>query len=204
MLYRYYALTSLADSLLEGNQNFLEKLVTERLEELGRVFLKEKVKEVVGFDLVRRGKRAFTTEGVSELRRLRNDLVGGTPFAAKSGFVGRGLRDVASGFNAEVNRAETEVVGSDVRRGVVDRLENALLGEKPEHDRGQRQTFSQSRQKWLDAKWRHDWRSQPRDAGGKWKPGRLKHPYMTVGARKIRGKRRAAARKAARQAYSED
>lgn len=204
MLYRYYALTSLADSLLDGTENILEKLVTDRLEQLGRVFIKQKVKEVVGFDLIRRGQRAYTTGGVSELRRGRNSFVSGSSFSARSGFIGRGLRDVASGFNTEVNRAETEVVGSDVRRGVVDRIEHALLGDKPDKEPGQGQTFSASRQQWLDAAWRHDWRSQPRDPEGRWKAGRLKHPFMTQGARKLRSKRRAAVRKTVREAFRDD
>lgn len=205
MLYRYYALTSLADELLLGEENWLEKLVTERLQEEGRVWLKEKIKEFTGFDLVRRLQRGYTTGGASEFRRARNSFLNGSSLSARSGFIGRGLRDIASGFETEINRAETEVVGSDVRRAVVDRMEHALLGDKPNQDAGQREqpTWQNSRQKWLDAAWRHDWRSQPRDPTGRWIPGRLKHPYMTRGARKIRSKRRATARKAARQFYSE-
>jgi hypothetical protein len=206
MLYRYYALTALADQLLDGEGNWLEKLVTDRLEQVGRVWLKEKVNELAGFDLARRTKRAYATGGLSEIRRFRNSWLSGGALSARSGFVGRGLRDIASGFNTEINRKETEVLGSDVRRAVVDRMENALLGEKPDKDQAgrQQQTWSGSRQKWLDAKWRHTWESQPRDPQGQWKPGRLKHPYMSKGARKIRTKRRAVARQAAKQGYSED
>jgi hypothetical protein len=207
MIYRYYALTSLSDALLTGEGNFLEKLVTNRLEEVGRVWVKQKIAEATGFDFVRRTKRAYTTGGFSEFRRARNRLLAGSSFSARSGFIGRGLRDIASGFNTEINRVETEVVGSDIRRAVVDRMENALLGDKDEEQgSGERsgKNFSSSRQRWLDAPWRHNWESQPRDPHGRWKPGRLKHPYMTKGARKIRAKRRAVARKSARESYSED
>jgi len=201
MLYRYYALTSLADSLLGGEQNFLENMITERLEQLGRVWLKEKVNDLVGHDLARRMKRGYTTGGVSEIRRARNTWLGGTAMSARSGIIGRSLRAVSSGFETEVNRRETEVVGSDFRRGVVDRIEHALLGEKPDAERGKQKSWSSSRQQWLDADWRHDWRSQPRDPQGRWSVGRLKHPYMTQGARKIRRQRIAAARKAVKEAW---
>lgn len=205
MLYRYYALTSLADQLLLGEANWLENLVTDRLEQVGRVWLKERVKEFTGFDLARRLNRGYATGGLSEIRRARNNFLSGSSLSARSGFIGRALRGAASGFETEINRKETEIVGSDVRRAVVDRMEHALLGDKPERrDPGERQGWSTSRQQWLDAAWRHNWESQPRDPQGQWKPGRLKHPYMTKGARKIRAKRRAVARKAARQFYSED
>jgi len=201
MLYNYYALSSLSDALLKGDQNFLEKLVTDRLEQVGRVWIKQKIFELSGVDLVRRTKRAITSQGISELRRARNSWLSGGSLSARSGFIGRALRSAASGFETEVNRRETEVVGSAARRAVVDRMEHALLGDKPETDRRKQQNWSGSRQQWLDAAWRHDWRSQPRDPQGRWTPGRLKHPYMTRGARKIRGKRRAAARNAAREAW---
>jgi hypothetical protein len=213
MIYRYYALASLSDSLLIGEGNFLEKLVTDRLEEFGRVWLKQKVAEATGFDFLRRTKRAYTTGGMSEIRRARNRLLAGSSLAARSGFIGRGLRDIASGFNTEINRVETEVVGSDVRRAVVDRMEHALVGD--EQDRGNGtgtggrsgQSWSSARQEWLkanDAPWRHNWESQPRDPHGRWKAGRLKHPYMTKGARKIRTKRRIIARNAARESWRDN
>ena len=204
MLYSYYGLSSLADTLLSGESNFLEKMITERLEEVGRVWLKEKVDELVGHDLARRMKRGYTTGGLSEIRRLKNSALGGGAFSARSGFIGRTSRAITSGFETEVNRRETEIVGSDFRRGVVDRMENALLGEKPDTERRNQQTWSGSRQQWLDAGWRHDWRSQPRDPKGRWTQGRLKHPYMTQGARRIRRQRIAAARKAVKELWREE
>ena len=205
MLYTYYLLTSLSDALIGGEENFLENMVTERLHEVGKVWLKEKVADLLGHDFARRAKRGYTTGGLSEVRRLRNRWLGGTVMSARSGFVGRTLRGFSSGFESEFNRRETEVAGSDVRRAVVDRIEHALLGDKHEaadtDQQGTKRSWTRSREQWLDAEWRHDWRSQPRDPHGRWSPGRLKHPYMTKGARRIRRQRIAAARKAVHEAF---
>ena len=46
--------------------------------------------------------------------------------------------------------------------------------------------WAYSRQDWLDNKWRHDWRSQPRNALGEWIPGRLDHIAQAL---KWRGKK---------------
>ena len=209
MLYSYYALSSLADSLLEGEGNLLEKLVTDRIQEVGKLWLKEKVDQVVGHDFARRVKRGWTTGGMSEVRRLRNSWLGGSAFSARSGIVGRTMRAFDTGFISEFNRRETKVSGSDVRRAVVDRIEAALFGEGhgagstegQESNQGKRRNWSGSRQQWLNAAWRHDWRSQPRDFYGRWSPGRLNHPYMSKGARRIRRQRIAAARKTVHETF---
>jgi len=36
-----------------------------------------------------------------------------------------------------------------------------------------RSEWASSREDWLGNQWKHDWRSQPRNALGKWIPGRL-------------------------------
>ena len=180
----------------------LENLVTKRLEEVGKLWLKEKVADVVGHDFARRLKRGYTTSGLSEVRRLKNTALGGSAFSARSGVVGRTLRGFQTGFESEFNRRETQVAGSDVRRAIVDRMEHAFFGDRQSNaDKAASSNFKRSRQQWLDEAWRHNWRSQPRDWHGRWTPGRLKHPYMTKGARRIRAKRRSAARKAVREAF---
>ena len=183
----------------------------ERVEEIGKVWIKEKVDEATGIDLARRVKRAYSTEGLSEVRRLRNSLLGGSALSARSGVVGRVLRAFSSGFETEFNRLETSIAGSDIRRAVIDRVEHYLGGSKhaaddkdKDKEQGGKKSWRQSREEWLDSAWRHNWRSQPRDAHGRWTPGRLKHPYMTQGARKIRRKRRAAVRKAVHEAFTRD
>jgi hypothetical protein len=74
-----------------------------------------------------------------------------------------------------------------------------------------RTDWATSRQDWLDNKWFHDWRSQPRDARGRWIPGRLqwindelKYPGTRPGRRKLKKLRarrlgRRVGRRAARQ-----
>lgn len=70
----------------------------------------------------------------------------------------------------------------------------------------QRGGWAKSRQEWLDEGWRHDWRSQPRDAKGRWVAGRLDYPLQKkLGVsrrgrkiRRFRKKYRAAGRSAAR------
>jgi hypothetical protein len=43
-----------------------------------------------------------------------------------------------------------------------------------------RSGWAHSRQDWLNNKWRHDWRSQPRDRIGRWVPGRLDYPVLNA------------------------
>jgi hypothetical protein len=46
-----------------------------------------------------------------------------------------------------------------------------------------RTDWATSRDDWLDNRWRHDWRSQPRDARGRWIPGRLQTWYVSTSMR---------------------
>jgi len=61
-------------------------------------------------------------------------------------------------------------------------------------------TWALTREDWLENKWRHDWRSQPRDpATGRWLPGRLEYidPNLRYrGTRAGRSKRRKERRRA--------
>jgi len=76
-----------------------------------------------------------------------------------------------------------------------------------------RSNWATSRDDWLDNKWKHDWRSQPRDVMGKWVPGRLTYidanlmykgksvGRRTKRRRKLRRAARLRGRKAARSAF---
>ena len=76
-----------------------------------------------------------------------------------------------------------------------------------------RSNWATSRDDWLDNKWRHDWRSQPRNALGQWIPGRLttaaaalqykgkKIGRRTKRRRKLRRLSRLRGRKAAKMAF---
>jgi hypothetical protein len=54
-----------------------------------------------------------------------------------------------------------------------------------------RSNWARGRDDWLDNKWKHDWRSQPRDALGKWVPGRLTYTESQL---QYKGKTRAGRR----------
>lgn len=170
-------LSALAGSLVVGTDNSLEKLVMEKIEKMGEEFLKEAITHFTpGLNIVDRTKAAFRSAGKSELENARRNWLQGVSTVKAPG----------SGLS-----------------GTSERLEKAFFKDSKfqrpvgSSGGGGAKTWQGSRQQWLDAEWRHDWRSQPRDAEGRWKAGRLKHPYMTQGARSIRRKRRAAARKAA-------
>ena len=76
-----------------------------------------------------------------------------------------------------------------------------------------RSEWARSRSDWLDNHWKHDWRSQPRNAEGRWIPGRLdqielalqykgmKKGRKTKRRRKLRRAARMRGRKAAKQLF---
>ncbi len=79
----------------------------------------------------------------------------------------------------------------------------------------QRTAWARSRDDWLDNKWKHDWRSQPRNpVTGQWMPGRLdyadasmryrgsKAGRRTKRRRNLRRQARVKGRKAARQLFA--
>jgi hypothetical protein len=67
-----------------------------------------------------------------------------------------------------------------VRTDFIRGLQKQVLGKKRGNWRSKsawgRSEWAKGRDDWLDNHWRHDWRSQPRNALGKWIPGRL--PYI--------------------------
>lgn len=205
-MFGFGVLADLATSLISGGENNIEKLILEKLEHMGEEFLKEIANEMIpGVDLIGRGKSALQSRGMSEVNRLRSHWLSGT--ASGSSFMNSGKTAGMGGLQ----RLSVNVIGAE-QTDLAKKIQNAFFGgrdlqrtpgllDNTEHGG---KTWQGSRQQWLDAGWRHDWRSQPRDKHGRWLPGRLKHPYMTQGARRIRRQRRTAARKAAKQAYSEN
>src|SRR6185437_674263 len=89
---------------------------------------------------------------------------------------------------SEVSRLGEEVLGK-LRPGSVPYSSAVkkllgLLRQSPEagqqggsgpHGRWTHADWAKTRQDWLDNRWRHDWRSQPRDVEGRWVPGRLSY-----------------------------
>lgn len=168
-------LSKLATALINGDENLIEKLIEKKLEDLGE----DVIMQLVGGPLATamRVSKAVETGGASEFNRLRNQWLQGIkpPSLAGTGTIGR-------------------------LQKAFERNKHLLM--RPE---GKWQTWRKSRGEWLDESWRHDWRSQPRDPQtGEWVPGRLKHPYISKGARRLRLKRRKAAREMAKAALNND
>jgi hypothetical protein len=62
-----------------------------------------------------------------------------------------------------------------------------------------RSNWAKGRDDWLDNHWKHDWRSQPRDAMGKWVPGRLTYVQAQLQYKGKKAGRRTKRRRALRR-----
>ena len=62
-----------------------------------------------------------------------------------------------------------------------------------------RTDWATSREDWLDNRWLHDWRSQPRDVRGRWIPGRLQYIEQSMQYRGAKPGRRKLAKLRARR-----
>lgn len=144
-------LIKLATALVEGDDSLLVKLLTDKVEQLGRDLISDVIGATAfgaGLSATRRFGRAVETGGASELNRLRDQWLNTVRPARLPGL--RGLQKVLDYQNRP-------------RRTF----------------KWQRGGWARSRQEWLDEGWRHDWRSQPRDLRGRWIPGRLDYPLQT-------------------------
>ena len=177
----------LAAALVEGDDSIIEKIIEKKFEDLGEEF----IQQFLGgpLETVGRVERAIDTGGASEFDRFRNEWLSKvrppTSFPGLPGKILSKLQDAYNKSDRDIKRRWSTVWG--------------------------RTNWASSRQDWLDNRWRHDWRSQPRDVHGRWIPGRLdhiapalmysgKHVGRTVRTfRKKRRARRAAARKLARR-----
>jgi hypothetical protein len=121
---------------------------------------------------LQRVSRAIETGGKSELNRIRGQWLSSVTPAP---LPGQGM------FNRITNAFE----------------KNKQLLTRPE---GKWQKWSRSRQAWLDESYRHNWRTQPRDARGRWKVGRLRYPYVPKTVRRLNRAAKRAGRTVARQA----
>jgi hypothetical protein len=180
-LFNIGTLVNLGSALLKGDGNAIERMITNKIESMGQSFLEGFVSNITkpAFGLGGRVEAAIRTGGGSEIKKQREEFIHSMslPTSAPAG-----VRKAVG----TVNRFEQAF------------YRNAHLINRPE---GKHQIWSKSRQEWLDQSWKHDWRTQPRDVEGQWKVGRLRHPYVAKGARRIRRKRRATARKIVRQAW---
>jgi hypothetical protein len=167
------ALSKLGQALMHGDDNLISRLIENKLEDLGKDLLQDLLPSEPA--VIGRIGKAIETGGASEFLRARNAWLSSVTPAPLPG------------------------------QGLIGRIQNSFdknkhLLTRPE---GKWQKWSKSRQQWLDERYRHDWRTQPRDYHGRWKVGRLRSPYVGKQRRHLRTMRRRAARKMARQIMAE-
>ena len=152
-------------ALVEGDDNLIDKIVSDKLEKLGEQFLMQTLAGPFGGGGAARIADALQTGGLSEFNRLgENWLRGAVP--------GR------SQFESKIlNLLNT---GQNLRRRIHGQHSPRTAGAWTRTD------WAGSRDDWLDNHWKHDWRSQPRDERGRWVPGRL--DYIAVSLQ-YRGRR---------------
>lgn len=197
------ALVKLASALTSGDDNIIEKLIRDKIEDMGEDLIGQALSNVMPMaGAAQRALTALETGGVSEFARLRSQwlhsLIPSTSFPG-----GGALRRLQGAFEKNKHLLS--------RPGGIKLTWEGSGWDAPDvkwkrswSETGGHWKWSKSRQEWLDVSWRHDWRTQPRDPHGKWIPGRLRHPYISKGARRIRRARRKAAREAVKAAWTRD
>ena len=137
-------LASLATALINGDDNSLERLIVGKFEHMGEELLMQLMGQFVTSPSFQQ------IPFVQEYERTRQQFLNGltpTPLPA-----GQKVLNALQGLFA----AKTMGAGGPGKPA-----------------RWERTDWATSRQDWLDNRWRHDWRSQPRDVRGRWIPGRL-------------------------------
>lgn len=180
-------MTKLATALIDGDTSIIAKIIEKKFEDLGEDFIMQLLAGPLSN--ASRITTAIETGGGSEFDRFRNEWLSKIkPPSNMPGLPGKMFDKL---------RAAYDKSDKDIKRRW-----STVWG---------RTNWASSRQDWLDNRWRHDWRSQPRDVHGRWIPGRLetisaelmyrgKRPSRNVRTfRKKRRARRAAARKLAQQ-----
>jgi hypothetical protein len=152
-------IAKLVTALTSGDDNLLDKILHDKLDELGEEFLTKYLAGPFGGTDTRIAD-AIRTGGMSELEHLgQHFLSTGTP---------QPWQKIVSSAYAPLRRR--------------------MHGEHSLRSQAAwaRTDWASSRDDWLDNRWRHDWRSQPRDDRGRWIPGRLNAIYVPSGL-KYRG-----------------
>lgn len=171
-------LGQLAESLLKGEENLIEKIVGKKIEELGKGLINDLIKASPigsGVEVAKRLGEAILEGGPTEFKRARDQWLNAVQAPALTGS--------ASKLSVKLQKA-FQIAAKEQSR--------------PEQGHWK---WSKSRQSWLNEDWKHDWRSQPRDKIGRWLPGRLKTIYIAPKVKKVRSARRRAIRKQVRESF---
>lgn len=171
-------LGQLAASLLQGEGNFIAKMVGAQIESAGTNIIKDLISQSVGF----KAKKAGETLG--------NAILFGSPQEFK-----RARDQWLNAMN------EKPLTGSESK--LSEQIQKSFQIAAREQSRPEQGhwKWSKSRNDWLNEDWKHDWRSQPRDKLGRWIPGRLKHIYVSTSVKKSRSARRRAVRKQVKEMF---
>lgn len=157
--------------------NDIEALVQKKLENLGEEFLMEFIGGPFGagaaFGATQRISQAIGTGALGELAGL--------------------------GESAIRRALPAPLPGSSLLNKVQDALSRRGHGSRRSHAAWGRTDWATSRNDWLDNRWQHDWRSQPRDEHGRWVPGRLNYIEQAMQYRGSHAGRRKLSRLKARR-----
>ena len=176
-------LGQLVASLLQGGDNVVEKLVFEKIENLGRGVISDLIRNTplgAGMAFSERFVNTIETGGAKQFKRARDQWLNSLVKPVRGvGTANRLAKKIEIAFQ---KAAEEEYQKSS----------------KPKQGFWK---WSRSRQEWLNEDWRHDWRSQPRDLIGRWIPGRLNTIYISPRAKRVRSARRRAVRKQVKEMF---
>jgi hypothetical protein len=176
-----------------GDAGLLDKIIQSKLDNLGEDFIKKQLSNKFG---------AMPSLGLrphGDFDSLRRAWFTQMQGAASGKGGGNFLEKILSSVDNTRNSKGPPSRGRSGRRG---------------RERWAKTEWARSRQDWLDNKWKHDWRTQPRDAvTGRWLPGRLdqvaadlryqgsKAGRRTLRRRKLRRKARLSGRRAAKRLF---
>jgi hypothetical protein len=139
---------SLGEAMLSGKNNAVSNLIENKLQSLGQKMVTDMVGQVVT------APSFAQIPIISDFQRGRDQWLNA---------ILRPLQQLPGPLGTFANAAG---LGS---------YSQVPMGQRGAHagPAWQRTDWAASRQDWLDNKWKHDWRSQPRDILGRWMPGRL-------------------------------
>ena len=150
----------LIESLWQGEGGIVAQILVKKLERIGEDLIMDFIGGPMG--TAQRVSKAVRTGGQSEFDRTRDEFL-------------QGLKPKPLPYSGLINKAASF-------------FKAAGKGKRRRPGGWQASSWAGSREDWLANHWQHDWRSQPRDAHGRWIPGRLDYVAAQL---QYRGKSRA-------------
>jgi hypothetical protein len=157
----------LVGKLAANNFALIDAILTNKLEQLGENTLLNALAPLNGAGPAKRIVDAIESGGMSEIDKLGEEFL--HKLTPKPGELGGRVLGIAGRYRIHGQHGPASSAA------------------------WARTDWATSRDDWLDNRWKHDWRSQPRDLRGRWIPGRLNYVPLALqyrGSRKGRVKRR--------------